>query len=932
MTLQLTINGQNLEAQEGMTVLEAAKAHGIIIPTLCHLQNLRPVGSCRLCLVEIAPPASLATACTLQVREGLAIQTETPRLAEMRRAILELLLEDYADAGYAAGDREDTEFERWLKHYGVQRRPGQPPRLRFPVNADPNPVLWVDMNKCILCTRCVRACAEIQGRFVWGVGERGHRTRILAGTDTSLLEARCESCGTCVACCPTGALDDRMSVGSGKPEKVVETVCSYCGVGCRLDLNVRHGRIVRVTARQESPVNGLQLCVKGRYGFDFVHHADRLLRPQVRRYLLEGRPRPSAGRDDFVPVDWETALDLIAERLCKIKADSGPDAIAMLASAKCTNEDNYLIQKLARQLIGTHNIDHCARLCHSSTVDGLALCYGSGAMSNTMDDVARHAQALFIIGSNTTEQHPVFGTRLRQAVLKRGIPLVIADPRRIDITEFATLHLKQRPGTDIALINGIMQIVLANGWHDRSFIDQRCEGFEQFRAAVELYTPDRVAETTGVSVEQLQQAAEILSRNRPMAIMWSMGITQHTTGVLNVLALGNLQMLLGNMGVPGGGVNPLRGQNNVQGACDVGALPNVFPGYQQVINPGARSKFAAAWQLDTTNRAAGEQKPHRLGEAPGLTVTEMIQQAGAGKIRCMYIVGENPAMTDPDVTHAQKCMAACEFVVLQEIFPSETAVMADVLLPGTSWAEKEGTYTNTERRIQLGRQAIDPLGDARPDWIIMADLARRIMEREGLVPTGPQAGWQYTSPSDIMDEIAALSPIYGGVRYERLERGEQLHWPVPAIDHPGTPVLHVGQFTRGKGKFHVVEHLPPHEMTDSEYPMVLTTGRVLYHWHGAEMTRRARALLELYPETVVEISPEDAAKMGLNGQNTVRIKSRRGEMIALALVTDRVCPGLIFGNFHFPGQQNVNNLTIAALDPVSKIPEYKVCAVRIEPI
>ncbi len=932
MTLQLTINGRIIDAQEGMTVVEAAEACGIIIPTLCHHRNLRPVGSCRLCLVEIAPPASLATACTLQVREGLTVQTETPRLVEMRRAILKLLLEDYADARYAAGDRKDTEFERWLKHYGVQRRPGQPPRLRYPINADPNPVLWVDMNKCILCTRCVRACAEIQGRFVWGVGERGHRTRILAGTDTSLLEARCESCGTCVAYCPTGALDDRMSVGTGQPDKTIETVCSYCGVGCRQDLNVRNGQIIRVTTRREFPVNGLQLCVKGRYGYDFVHHPDRLLRPQVRRYLLDGHHRPAGGRDEFVPVDWETALDLVAAKLSKIKADAGPDAVAVLASAKCTNEDNYLIQKFTRQVIGTNNIDHCARLCHSSTVDGLSLCYGSGAMSNTMEDVANHAQALFIIGSNTTEQHPVFGSKLRQAVIRRGIPLVVADPRQIDITEFATLHLKQRPGTDVALINGIMQIVLANGWQDQSFIDLRCEDFEQFRTSVDLYTPERVAEITGVPAKQLHQAAEILAHNHPMAVIWSMGITQHTTGVLNVLALGNLQMILGNMGIPGGGVNPLRGQNNVQGACDMGALPNVFPGYQKVTDPAVRAKFAAAWRLETADWKPGEPSSFRMGEAPGLTVTEMIAQAGAGKIKGLYIIGENPAMTDPDVTHAQKNLAACEFVVLQEIFPSETAMMADVLLPGTSWAEKEGTYTNTERRIQLGRQAIDPLGESRPDWIIIAELARRIMGREGQIPAGSQASWQYGSPSEIMEEIASLAPSYGGISYERLERGDRLHWPVPALDHPGTPILHVGKFTRGKGKFHVVEHLPPQEMTDSAYPLVLTTGRVLYHWHGAEMTRRAQALRDLYPETVVEISPEDAAKIGLNGRQTVRIRSRRGEMVARALVTDRVCEGLVFGNFHFPGLQNVNNLTIAALDPISKIPEYKVCAVRLEPV
>jgi formate dehydrogenase major subunit len=930
MILKVTINGRVLEAQEGVTVLDAAKQHGIEIPTLCNHPNLRPIGSCRICLVELEPQASLVTACTFKVYEGLAVQTETPRLVEMRKSILELLLEDYADSGYAAGDRRATEFERWLAYYGVRRRPGVSARLRYPINADPNPVLWVDMNKCIFCTRCVRACAEIQGRFVWGVADRGHRARIVPGADTSLLEARCESCGTCVAYCPTGALDDRMSVGLGKPSRVVETICSYCGVGCRLDLNVRDGRIIRVTTRDEFPVNGLQLCVKGRYGYDFVHHPDRLLRPQVRRYLLEGKPRPAGGRDEFVPVDWDTALDLVAEKLCAIKTESGSEAVAMLASAKCTNEENYLMQKLMRQVIGTNNIDHCARLCHSSTVDGLALSFGSGAMSNTMDDVARDAQALFIIGSNTTEQHPVFGTRLRQAILQRGIPLIVADPRQIDITEFATIHLKQRPGTDVALLNGIMQIVLANGWQDQAFIDQRCEGFDEFKAAVESYTPERASEITGVPVEQLHQAAEILAHHRPTAVIWSMGITQHTTGVFNVLSLGNLQMLLGNMGVPGGGVNPLRGQNNVQGACDVGALPNLFPGYQQVVDAAAREKFAAAWQLEAADWKPGKPSSFRLGDTPGLTVTEMIARAGSGDIRSIYIVGENPAMTDPDLGHAQRCLASCEFVVLQEIFPSETSVMADVMLPGVTWAEKTGTFTNTDRRIQLARQAIDPIGEARPDWAIITDLARRILERERRVPIGNRAAWQYSGPTEIMEEIAELAPNYGGVRYERLEKGEQLHWPVPTLEHTGTPILHVGKFTRGKGRFHVTEHIPPKEMPDEEYPLILTTGRVLYHWHGAEMTRRAQALQELYPETVLEVNPEDAAMCGLNGKDMVVVRSRRGEMVARALITDRVCPGLVFGNFHFPGFHNVNNLTIAALDPVSKIPEYKVCAVRLE--
>ncbi len=931
MPCRISINGQTVTAGEGQTVLEAARAHGIEIPTLCYHPDLAPVGSCRFCVVEIGPGGTQATACTLPAREGLAVQTETPAVVETRRTILGLLLRDYADAGYAAGDRDSSEFERWLKRYGVRRPEDAAARPRFPVDSDPNPVLWVDWNKCILCTRCVRACEEIQGRFVWGVADRGCRARIVAGADTGLLEARCESCGTCVACCPTGALDDKMSVGRGKPERLVTTTCGYCGVGCQLDLNVRGGKIIRVTTNPQSEVNGLRACVKGRYGYDFVHHHERLTQPRVRRYLLEGRPRPASGRDDWVAVDWDTALNLAARKLVAIRRESGPGAIAVLSSAKCTNEENYLMQKFARQAIGTHNVDHCARLCHSSTVAGLASCFGSGAMSNTMRDVAEHSKAILIIGSNTTEQHPVFGTRIRQAVLRRGVKLVVADPRRIDITEFAALHVRHKPGTDVALLNGILQIVLENGWQDQAFIDDRCEGFDEFRRAVARYTPDRVAEITGVPVQQLRLAAEMLATNRPMAVVWSMGITQHTSGVLNVLTLGNLQMLLGNMGIPGGGVNPLRGQNNVQGACDVGALPDLLPGYQRVTDPSVRARFDAAWQIEGDDWVAGQTPTFRLGESPGLTVTEMIAGAGQGKIRGLYILGENPAMTDPDVNHARHCLEAGEFVVLQEIFPSETSAMADILLPGVSWAEKAGTFTNTERRIQLIRRAVDPVGQSKPDWAITCDLAQRVLAARGQIPVGPHAGWSYASPAEIMEEIAALVPAYAGVRHERLDRGEQLHWPVPSIDHPGTPMLHVGRFTRGKGKFHVTEHLPPEELPDREFPMVLTTGRVLYHWHGAEMTRRSRALVELYPETVLEISPEDATRIGLNGRTMVRVRSRRGEVVARALVTDRVSAGLIFGNFHFPGVQNINNLTIAALDPVAKIPEYKVCAVHLEP-
>jgi formate dehydrogenase major subunit/formate dehydrogenase alpha subunit len=552
-------------------------------------------------------------------------------------------------------------------------------------------------------------------------------------------------------------------------------------------------------------------------------------------------------------------------------------------------------------------------------VAGLATSFGSGAMSNSMDDVANQAEAMLIIGSNTTEQHPVFGTMIRQAVLRRQMKLVVADPRKIDITEFATLHLRHRPGTDIPLLNGLMNIILEKGWEDKQFIAERTEGFEEFKAVIEQYPPSYVAEITGVPVEQLYQAAEILATNKPMAVIWAMGITQHIVGVRNVMDLANLQMLLGNMGVPGGGVNPLRGQNNVQGACDMGGLPNVYPGYQPVTSEEANQKFAAAW---------GTSLPQKVG----LTITEMIPAAETGKVKALYILGEDPVMSDPDSDHVRHCLDACDFIVLQEIFPSETSLYADVLLPGVSFAEKSGTFTNTERRVQLCRQAIEPLGEAWEDWRIIAELARRILaeDREARpVAKGAYAGWDYTGTDQIMAEVAALTPSYAGVTHTRLEQGERLQWPVKSLDHPGAPILHVGQFSRGRGKFAPIEHVPPAEMPDDQYPMILSTGRVLYHWHGGEMTRRAKGLMEVYGQSLIEVNPDDAERFNINGNKRVRVTSRRGSIEAEAWVTDRVPPGMVYANFHFP-ETPTNVLTIAALDPVAKIPEYKVCAVRVD--
>jgi len=550
-------------------------------------------------------------------------------------------------------------------------------------------------------------------------------------------------------------------------------------------------------------------------------------------------------------------------------------------------------------------------------VAGLATTFGSGAMTNSMDDVAEQAKVLFIIGSNTTEQHPVFGAKLRQAVLNRGVKMIVCDPRKIDITEFATLHLRHCPGTDIALINGLMHIIMKNGWEDSAFVNERTEGFEEFKAVVDTYTPELVSEITRVPVEKLYEAAEIMGTMRPMAVMWAMGITQHIVGVRNVMDLANLQMLLGNIGVPGGGVNPLRGQNNVQGACDMGGLPNVYPAYQQVANEDVRKKFEAAWGA-------------ALSPKVGMTVTEMIPWILEGKTKALYILGEDPVMSDPDTNHIRHCLEECEFIVLQEIFPSETAVYADVLLPGVTFAEKTGTFTNTERRVQMVRKAIEPRGESRTDWEITADLARRMIAsgpRE--IAEAPYSGWNYSNTDQIMAEIAALTPSYAGVSHERLERGDRLQWPVKSLDHPGTPILHIGQFTRGKGKFMPIDHVPPAELPDDEYPMILTTGRVLYHWHGGEMTRRSKGIMEVYGQSLVEVNPQDADLMGLNGNKRVRVTSRRGSIEAEAWITDRVPPGTVFANFHFP-EASANELTIHALDPVAKIPEYKVCAVKVE--
>jgi len=814
--IRLTINGQTLEVSENSTVLLAAKQAGIVIPTLCYHSDLSPYGGCRLCVVEVQGGRLPVTSCTMPVSQGMVVQTESPKLTSYRRAILELLLFNYYDAGYTRINGStslalDTQFAHWLDTYGIDIQSSMAKGPSVPVDSDPNPFVWVDMNKCILCTRCVRACAEVQGRFVWTQGFRGYNTRIVAGADTTMLQARCESCGACVAYCPTGALDNKMSVSFGRPSRLVTTTCSYCGVGCQFDLNVKEdvpgGRVLRVTSNPNAPINGLHLCVKGRYGYDFVHSPNRLKRPRVRKYLLDGAPRPKT-RGPWIEVDWETALGICANGLRMARDQHGPDSIGLLASGKNLNEENYLMNKLARQVLGTNNIDCCSHLYHSSTVDGLTAAFGRDVSSNSMDDVVSHAQSMLIIGSNISEQHPVLGAQIRQAVLRRGVKLVVAHPDFINISEYSALRIVQKLGSDVALVNGLMHIILEKGWEDRKFIEERTEGFKEFKKTIEAFSPGRVAEITGVPVETLYEAAEILATNRPMAVIWGVDLVQQPAGARAVKCLANLQMLLGNMGVLGGGVNPLRSQNNSQGACDMGSLPGFYSGYQLVGDEETRLKFETAW---------GTSLPGKLG----LTAAGMIAAAGEGDLKVLYIFGEDLVAGTPDSPKVRRSLQACDLVILEEIFLSETSYYADVLLPGVSFAEKSGTFTNTERRIQMVHQAIDPLGESRPDWQIIADLARRILVGGNrVVESSEHTGWDYSDTSKIMAEVAALTPIYAGVSHERLGQVDRLQWPVESPDHPGTPLLYADQFARGRGKFVPVELISPEEGS----PMLLNVG------------------------------------------------------------------------------------------------------------
>lgn len=896
-TVRIQIDGKEIHASRGGNLLATALENGVEIPHLCYHPQLSTNGACRMCVVKVEGRRGLVTSCSSTVEEGMQITAFDEELDGYRKTTLELLLAEH-DFDCAVCDKDgECELQDLAYRYeiGVNKNRTIPSILgNVKLPKDPtSPVLIYDARKCIRCERCVRACEEIQGKSVLSLVHRGEHTFV--SPEFGLWRnSSCDGCGECVQKCPTGALTEKPLVERVRPtdiDRTVKTTCIYCGVGCQMNMWIKDDKIVKVRGSVEEPNYG-RLCVKGRFGYEFVASNERLTQPLVKK------------NGEFEPVSWEEALSHVAERFSSIKKEYGNEALAGLASAKCTNEENYVFQKFVRAVFGTNSVDHCARLCHAPTVSGLGAAFGSGAMTNSIGELA-DADCILVTGSNVTETHPVTANYITNA-MQKGAKLIVVDPRKIDLAKKADLWLRQRGGTDVAWINGMLNVIIEEGLADEQFLAEHTENYEEMKKTVEQYPPEKVEEISGIPAEHLREAAQIYASSEKSAIVYAMGITQHTTGTDNVLSIANLALLTGQIGRESTGVNPLRGQNNVQGACDLGSLPNVYPGYQKVADPKSKEKFLEAWDVDY------------LSDHDGRTVVEIMQAAVNKELRGFYIMGENPVLSDPNISHVEEALDEIDFLVVQDIFLSETARYADVVLPASSFAEKNGTFTNSGRSVLRIRKAVPSPGEAMPDWWITSQIAQRM-------------GYQmsYESAEEIMEEMASVTPSYGGISYTRLET-EKLHWPVPNYEHPGTKFLHKdGSFKRGKGKFHPVDFIPPAELPDKEYPFVLSTGRMLYHYHTATLSRRSEPLNTFEKDAYAEINPEDLEEIGACDGCRVRVSTRRGDIEIFGRKSDRVAKGAIFIPFHFH-ESPANRLTNDVLDPASKIPEFKVAACRVE--
>ena len=913
-SVSLTIDGRAVTVPAGTSVMRAARECGETIPSLCATDSVKAFGSCRLCLVEIDGMRGTPASCTTPVAEGMAVRTHSDRLARLRRGVMELYISDHPLDCLTCSANADCELQDAAAQVGLRDvRYGYAGEnhLAEPVDGS-NPYFDFSPAKCIVCARCVRACDEVQGTFALTIAGRGFESGVSAGQAAdSFLTSECVSCGACVQACPTDALQEKAVKTIGKPERAVITTCAYCGVGCAFRAEMKGDQLVRMVPWKDGKANRGHSCVKGRFAWGYAQHRDRITSPMIRETIDQ----------PWREVSWDEALTFTAGRLQAIKAESGPRALGGITSSRCTNEETYLVQKLVRQGFGTNNVDTCARVCHSPTGYGLSKTFGTSAGTQDFDSVM-DADVVLVIGANPTDAHPVFASRLKRR-LHQGAKLIVIDPRRIDLVRSphveAAHHLALQPGTNVAVLTAMAHVIVTEGLCDEAFIRERCEwdAWQDWSGFVadERHSPERLEAVTRVPAAQLREAARLYAtggpgwsspaRSRPnAAIYYGLGVTEHSQGSSTVMAIANLAMATGNIGRPGVGVNPLRGQNNVQGSCDMGSFPHELPGYRHIGNDAVRASFEAEWGVT-------------LDPEPGLRINNMLDAACDGSFRALYIQGEDILQSDPDTRHVAEGLAAMDCVIVHDLFLNETATYAHVFLPGSTFLEKDGTFTNAERRIQPVRKVMEP-ASGMADWEVTQALARAI----GL-------DWTYAHPAEIMDEIARLTPTFSGVSFARLEAEGSLQWPVNDSAPQGSPIMHVDQFVRGKGRFMVTDYIPTDERTGPRFPLLLTTGRILSQYNVGAQTRRTANTI-WHGEDLLEIHPVDAENRGIANGDLVRLASRKGETTLRADVTDRVAPGVVYTTFHHPLTQT-NVVTTEFSDWATNCPEYKVTAVQVMP-
>lgn len=913
VTVTLSVDGIPVSVPSGTSVMRAAALAGVSVPKLCATDSLEAFGSCRLCVVAIEGMRGTPASCTTPVAEGMVVHTQTDEIARIRRGVMELYLSDHPQDLLGSPITGNSEMQDMIGAVGlremryapgknhVQPWNGGAPNPEYRAPDDSNPYFTFDPALCIVCSRCVRACEEVQGTFALTIEGRGFDSRVSAGmASDDFLSSDCVSCGACVQVCPTGSLVENSVIQIGTPDRVVKTTCAYCGVGCSFDAHMRGETVVKMVPSKEGKANHGHSCVKGRFAWGYATHAERILHPMIREHHT----------DPWREVSWDEALDFAAERLRRAQAEHGRDSIGVITSSRCTNEETYLVQKLARAVFRNNNTDTCARVCHSPTGYGLKTTFGTSAGTHDFDSVEDTDLAL-VIGANPTDAHPVFGSRLRKR-LRQGAGLIVIDPRRIDLLDTVHggegLHLSLMPGANVAVLTAMAHVIVAEGLQDDAFIRERCD-WDEFLAYREFlldprHSPESVHAQSRVPADLIRQAARAYAKAPRASIYYGLGVTEHSQGSTTVMAIANLAMLTGNIGKPGTGVNPLRGQNNVQGSCDMGSFPHEYPGYRHVSDPETRAIYERAWGVE-------------LSEEPGLRINNMFDEATAGRFKGLYCQGEDVLQSDPNTSHVQQALASLDILIVHDIFLNETANYAHVFLPGSTFLEKNGTFTNAERRINMVRRAMAPRNGFE-DWEITQMLANRL-----------GGGWDYAHPSQIMDEIALTTPSFAGVSFDLLDREGSVQWPCNAAAPLGTPVMHIDGFVRGKGRFINTEYVATEERSGPRFPLLLTTGRTLTQYNVGAQTRRTDNTV-WHPEDVLEIHPHDAESRGIRHGDLVRLVSRAGETTLHAEVTERVAPGVVFTTFHHPDTQ-ANVVTTENSDWATNCPEFKVTAVQVSP-